>query len=193
MRSLYTIALLYIGVSVFAIIRGPPPMEYETRLDTPAYQASDYPYSAERWFLFNRQYCNQTEADVYLHHYPPPSGDPDTPVYVAACFALAGQLDDAKEVIDRLGAKRRMKVAATIYEVVDPVQVSHPSAAPLMELVLEYWPSHQLALYYAGMARLELGDDRVARRHLETFLEYHAESPALARQVRRALRSLDRR
>ncbi|HIF22582.1 MAG TPA: hypothetical protein EYQ27_11915 [Gemmatimonadetes bacterium] len=44
--------------------------------------------------------------------------------------------------------------------------VGHPAAdagddvaaGPLMELVVEFWPSHYMALYHAGAPRFEAGD-----------------------------------
>jgi hypothetical protein len=60
--------------------------------------------------------------------------------------------------------------------------VGHPAAdagddvaaGPLMELVVEFWPSHYMALYHAGAPRFEAGDPARAELYLSRFLqEYH--------------------
>ena len=48
------------------------------------------------------------------------------------------------------------------------------AAGPLMELVVEFWSNHYMALYHAGAARFELGDHEVAEGYLERFLVEYA-------------------
>ena len=45
------------------------------------------------------------------------------------------------------------------------------AAGPLMELVVEFWPNHYMALYHAGTARFEAGDAPRAKDYLECFLQ----------------------
>jgi cytochrome c-type biogenesis protein CcmH/NrfG len=45
------------------------------------------------------------------------------------------------------------------------------SAGPLMELVVEFWPNHYMALYHAGAAAFERGEHGPAWNYLERFLE----------------------
>ncbi len=48
------------------------------------------------------------------------------------------------------------------------------AAGPLMELVVEYWPNHYMALYHAGAAAFERGDHEPAWDYLERFLVEYA-------------------
>ncbi len=58
-------------------------------------------------------------------------------------------------------------------------EVGHPAAdagddvgaGPLMELVVEFWPNHYMALCHAGDASFEVGDAPRARDYLERFLQ----------------------
>ena len=51
-----------------------------------------------------------------------------------------------------------------------------PEQSPIMELVVEFWPAHYMALYHAGAAEAGLGQTDLARKNLKAFLElYHAE------------------
>jgi outer membrane protein assembly factor BamD (BamD/ComL family) len=45
-----------------------------------------------------------------------------------------------------------------------------------MELVVEFWPNHYMALYHAGAARYDRGDYPAARGYLARFLQqYHVQ------------------
>lgn len=50
------------------------------------------------------------------------------------------------------------------------------SAGPIMELVVDYVPTHYMALYHAGMAEYMLGQRDIARRTIEAFLEIYKEN-----------------
>ena len=47
------------------------------------------------------------------------------------------------------------------------------SAGPIMELVVDYMPTHYMALYHAGMAEYMLGQYPIARKNLQSFLEIY--------------------
>jgi hypothetical protein len=92
--------------------------------------------------------------------------------YHAACFALAGRIDDARRIIDRLAPKDRHRAAGIVFDVGHPVADAGDdrAAGPIMELVIDYWSNHYMALYHAGMAEYMLGQYDLATRNLEQFL-----------------------
>ena len=96
----------------------------------------------------------------------------------AACFALAGRIDDARRIIDRLSADERLRAVAIVFDIGHPVADAGDdrSAGPIMELVIDYWPNHYMALYHAGMAEYMLGQRDLATRNLEAFLELYHEN-----------------
>jgi hypothetical protein len=50
------------------------------------------------------------------------------------------------------------------------------AAGPLMELVVEFWPNHYMALYHAGAAAFERAELEKAEGYLTRFLaEYDVE------------------
>src|SRR5690242_18995801 len=54
--------------------------------------------SGAQWFAAMKPYCNQVEVDVRERYSPPPATS-DGPGYAAACFALAGKIDRARQII----------------------------------------------------------------------------------------------
>ena len=50
------------------------------------------------------------------------------------------------------------------------------SAGPIMALVVEFWPTHYMALYHAGASEAALGSNAAAREHLARFLELYHEN-----------------
>ena len=66
--------------------------------------------------------------------------------------------------------------SAIVFDIGHPVADAgdDQSAGPIMELVVEFWPNHYMALYHAGASEFILGQPDLARQHLEAFLEnYH--------------------
>lgn len=129
------------------------------------------------WFAGVRGHCNSVEIDTWMGWQPAPP-TPEGEMYKAACYALAGRIDQARGVIDGLPADLRYQAAGVVF------QVGHPAAdagddvaaGPLMELVVEFWPNHYMALYHAGAARFERGEYDGAKDYLTRFLaEYQAD------------------
>ncbi len=60
-----------------------------------------------------------------------------------------------------------------VFTVVHPVADAgdDEAAGPMMELVVEFWPNHYMALYHAGAARFETGDHGAAEGYLNRFLD----------------------
>lgn len=127
------------------------------------------------WFAASRAHCNPVEASVYLHNSTPPGGDAGKP-YVAACFALAGKLDQARAAIDSLPLPQQGEAANLVFGVVHPIADAGDdmAAGPVMEFVLEYTPSNFMALYHAGMSAYGKGDKARAKRRLREFLLFYS-------------------
>ena len=80
-------------------------------------------------------------------------------MHEAACYALAGRIASAREVILTLPEEMRYRAAGVVFEAGHPAADAGDdvAAGPLMELVVEFWPNHYMALYHAGAARFEQG------------------------------------
>lgn len=157
------------GVAGVALLNAPRPTGLiEPPIPLPAVEA---PPDAIGWFDSVRQHCNPVEVETYLSWQPAPPS-PDGDMYKAACLALAGRVNRAREVIDALPPGLRLPAASVVFDVGHPAADAgdNVAAGPLMELVLEYWPRHYMALYHAGAARFELGDYDVAEGYLKRFL-----------------------
>ena len=128
------------------------------------------------WFRQVKPYCNSVEVQTVASRMAPPATVAGAG-YHAACFALAGRIDDARRIIDRLSPSDRYKAAGIVFDVGHPVADAGDdrSAGPIMELVVDYWPNHYMALYHAGMAEYMLGQRDLARHNLEEFLKYYHE------------------
>ena len=126
------------------------------------------------WFEQAKPFCNGVEAKAYLRATPYP-GDWDGAAHGAACLALAGHLDDARQIIDGLEGDQRWRAAGVVFDVGHPAADAGDdmAAGPLMELVVEFWPNHYMALYHAGVARYEGGDEPGGRDLLERFLSHY--------------------
>ena len=76
--------------------------------------------------------------------------------------------------------------------------VAHPvadagddlSAGPIMELVVEFWPNHYMALYHAGISNYELSHHDAARRYLKEFLHYYDQNDGWRSNAIAVLRDL---
>ena len=129
---------------------------------------------AQRWFSRSKANCNSVEVDVLLRRAPAPSST-EGAGYTAACYALAGRIEQARAVIDDLPGRERYAAAGIVFEVGHPVADAgdDASAGPIMELVVDYWPNHHMALYHAAMAEYGLGQNDRVRKHLAEFLDLY--------------------
>lgn len=132
---------------------------------------------ADEWFRRARPYCNEVEVRVLQRQSAPPATTAGAG-YHAACFALAGQIDEARRIIDALPPNDRYVAAGIVFDVGHPVADAGDdrSAAPIMELVIDYWPNHYMALYHAGMAEYMLGQRELAKKNLTAFLRLYREN-----------------
>lgn len=130
------------------------------------------PEDAREWFRSIRQFCNPVEVETRLRWQPAPGSEQGV-MHEAACYALAGKVDLARSSIERLPADRRYHAAGVVFEAGHPAADAGDeiAAGPLMELVVEFWPNHYMALYHAGSSRYQSGDYEAAQRYLTRFLE----------------------
>jgi thioredoxin-like negative regulator of GroEL len=133
------------------------------------------------------------EVEVALRQRPAPGGVEGT-AYAAACLALAGKVDRARVLIDGLPATDRARAAGVVFEVAHPVADAGDdrAAGPIMEMVVQYWPNHYMALYHAGMSEYALGQAEPARRNLTEFLKLYHEDDGWRRSAVEALGHLAR-
>jgi tetratricopeptide (TPR) repeat protein len=130
---------------------------------------------ADAWFAAARPYCNPVEVESRLGRNAAPATERGT-MNEAACYALAGKIDQARAAIERLPESRRYAAAGAVFAAGHPAADAgdNLAAGPLMELVIEYWPNHHMALYHAGTAAWERGDHPAAQRYLTDFLGEYA-------------------
>lgn len=141
----------------------------------PRIVGSQVPEAADAWFQAVRPFCNPVEVETRLRGRPAPRtahGD----MYKAACYALAGRVDRAREVIEGLPESQRHLAAGVVFDAGHPAADAGDdiAAGPLMELVVDYWPNHYMALYHAGAARFQAGSHEAAQLYLERFLEEYS-------------------
>ena len=124
------------------------------------------------WFADMKPYCNGVEVETRLNQTPAPSSL-EGASYSAACFALAGKIEKARAIILDLPHDDQWRAAAVVFTVVHPVADAgdDEAAGPMMELVVEFWPNHYMALYHAGAARFETGDHGAAEGYLNRFMD----------------------
>ena len=178
-RKIYLLGLLYVGLSLVYLMRFPEPVEIIDDLPfTVTLTAEDAlsadPTDAASWFCSMKAYCNPVEVDSRLTWSPAPRSADGT-AYEAACFALAGRMDSARERILQLPEDQRWSAAGVVFNVGHPVADAGDdlAAGPIMELVVDFWPNHYMALYHAGAARYALGNHGAAHKYLVSFLEYY--------------------
>jgi len=147
---------------------------------------------AAEWFRRVKPYCNTVEVSNIQSRMPAPR-TVEGAGYSAACFALAGRIDDARRAIDALAERDRPRAANIVFEIGHPVADAGDdrSAGPIMELVVDYIPNHYMALYHAGMAEYMLGQRDLSRRNLTQFLAYYSIEDGWRGNAKEILRRLD--
>jgi hypothetical protein len=169
--------------ALVVVMRRPTPARVELAVavprPAPVTPRADPPHvtTGAEWFRQVKPNCNAVEVTVLQRGTPPPQTT-EGAGYHAACFALAGKIDDARRIIDSLEPAERNAAAAIVFDVGHPVADAGDdrSAGPIMELVVHYWPTHYMALYHAGMAEYMLGQRDLARHNLEEFLKYYQQN-----------------
>src|SRR5262245_3343919 len=95
--------------------------------------------AAGEWFAQVKPFCNAVEVEVRQQHLPAPA-TVEGAGYSAACYALAGKIDRARDVIDHLEPDDRSTAAGIVFSVGHPVADAgdDQSAGPIMRLVVSY-------------------------------------------------------
>ena len=179
----------YVAICVALILRAnraPEPTHVEPALVPSGAITAD----ASEWFRRVKPYCNSVEIG-FVRGTPAPAGV-EGAGFEAACFALAGRIDDSRRIIDRLSPDERVNAAGIVFEVGHPIADAGDdrAAGPIMELVVDYWPNHYMALYHAGMAEYMLGQSALARKNLEAFRKIYTENDGWRRNADDVLRRL---
>ena len=187
-RPLYLLGFGYLAICGAVVLRhraGP--------LIAPAHGSvtPSFGGSAGEWFAAIKPYCNAVEVDLVQRQHPAPSTLEGRGLS-AACYALGGKIDLARGVIDRLAAADRYQAAGIVFNVAHPVADAGDdrSAGPIMELVVDYWPNHYMALYHAGMSEYALEQPELARKHLTAFLANYNQNDGWTRNARDVLARL---
>jgi tetratricopeptide (TPR) repeat protein len=171
LRFLYLAGIGYLAICLAALAFRPatPPTHSGGGLIAPGGRGD-----GGTWFAGIKPFCNSVEVGTAQQRNPAPSS-PDGQGYSAACYALAGRIDQARTVIERLSARDRSYAAAIVFGVGHPVADAgdDKSAGPIMELVIEFQPDNYMALYHAGMSEYVLGQPDPAAKHLRRFLELY--------------------
>ena len=173
-RALYAAGWGYVALCGLVLLTrsGPAPIP---RGGEPPAPPAPFRGAAGEWFAQIKPFCNAVEVEVRQQHLPAP-GSVEGAGYSAACYALAGKIDRAREVIDRLDRGDRSTAAGIVFQIGHPVADAgdDQSAGPIMRLVVTYQPQNYMALYHAGMSEYILGQKDLAKTHLTRFLDlYH--------------------
>ncbi|HET9034971.1 MAG TPA: serine/threonine-protein kinase [Myxococcaceae bacterium] len=144
------------------------------------------------WLNRVRPRCNAVEALQVMLRDPPPA-TPEGAGAGAACLALGGKMDAARTLIVALPVGQRALATGVVFEAGHPAadMGDDVSAAPIMKLVLEFWPENYQALYHAGMSEYALGRPSDARPLLEKFLELYTRDDGFTRAAKQALKRID--
>jgi hypothetical protein len=126
-----------------------------------------------------------------MAHQPPPAGTQGTGLG-AACFALGGKMSQARGLIDSVPQSERYRAVGIVFDVAHPIadQGDDESTAPIMKLVVDYWPNHFMALYHLGVAEYGAGDMTAAKDHLERFLALYSQPNGFTFTAQRALKAI---
>ena len=173
-RGLYAAGVGYLALCGLAVAKSRAPAPGDGEPGTSP-SPSAYAGAGGEWFGQVKPFCNAVEVEVRQQHLPAPSGV-EGAGYSAACYALAGKIDRAREVIDHLASGDRSRAAGIVFEIGHPVADAgdDQSAGPIMRLVVSYQPGNYMALYHAGMSEYILGQRDFARTHLQRFLELYS-------------------
>jgi hypothetical protein len=190
----YTVAAAFLAIAALAASRG-------LELRGAGHEPTPFPApgvlpggTGAEWFQAVRPFCNTVEVEVALAQYPPPAGQSGW-VYAAACYALAGKIERAREFLLRVDAAERWQAAGIVFEIAHPIadMGDDESAGPIMELVVEFWPNHYMALYHAGAAAYGLERWEAARTYLKAFRTAYQVDDGWRTAAAEMLRNLGRR
>jgi hypothetical protein len=184
-----------VRISIGVLVAGLPLWLLLTRMDAaahaPVHAASAVGSPAARWMARAKPSCNPVEVARSMTRSPPPDGW-EGAGYGAGCWALAGKIGEARALLDRVDADQRWRAAGIVFDLAHPVADSGDdvAAGPIMNLVLESWPNHYMALYHAGMSDHALGNGTRARTHLSEFLRLYSNEDGFRHNAQKVLAQL---
>ncbi|WP_019508043.1 serine/threonine-protein kinase [Pleurocapsa sp. PCC 7319] len=194
-NSLVTAGLAFMGtvlimLSIFSNLKPATETSVVKQPDTNQTQKSLT--EEQQWFKSIKSRCNSVEVITAMRN----TTYPQTPKgvgYAASCYALAGRLDLADRVIQKLPENQRVYAAAVVFDIGHPVADSGDdrSAGPIMELVLRYWADNYMALYHAGMSAYVLDDYAQATTHLQEFLRIYQRQDGWTNKAKNALSRME--
>lgn len=191
-RPRFAIAMagvLAVGMLVMSsLAREPASAAVQPSLAQPAAVSGN---PAEQWFARAKPYCNPVYVSQFISRNPPVAGWQGAG-YAAGCWALAGKIEEARKLLDRVPEAERWRAAGIVFNLGHPVADAGDdvAAAAIMNLVLESWPNNYMALYHAGMSDYVLGNRDRARGHLAEFLKLYATEDGFRRNAKEALAKL---
>lgn len=146
------------------------------------------------WFRAVKPSCNPVEVELLMERRPPPDGFQGT-AYGAGCLALAGQIQGSREMLLSLPPEERWRAAGVVFDLAHAVADAgnEVAAGPVMELVVEFWPNHYMALYHAGASSFRRGEPDRAGDYLERFLEHYGRDDGWRRSALAMLAELGAR
>jgi serine/threonine protein kinase len=146
---------------------------------------------AMQWFAAAKPFCNPVEVGQFMSRRPAAPGW-DGAGYAAGCWALAGKIDEARSALRGVPEPDRWRAAGIVFDLAHGVADAGDdlAAGPIMNLVLESWPNHFMALYHAGMSDYTLGHGARARTHLVQFLELYKNEDGFRRNAQQAFAKL---
>lgn len=195
MRALYAIGLLFIALCGGLVWLGVQPVP--TALAAGPAELAPHPVSrlsGPQWFQQMKPFCNPVEVETRVRFQPPPAGYEGV-AYGAGCFALAGKIARARELLLTLETGQRRMAADVVFELAHPVADAgdDASAGPIMGLVVEFSTDNYMALYHAGASEFALGQRDLSRTHLLRFLELYSPEDGWRGNARAMLAKLDGR
>jgi serine/threonine protein kinase len=142
----------------------------------------------QQWFKDIKPSCNSVEVVTAMNGKPYPPTHQGAG-FAASCYALAGKIDLADQVIQRLPINNRGQAVAIVFDIGHPVADAgdDKSAGPIMEMVVRYWPSNYMALYHAGMSSYVLGDYPKSTQQLQEFLKIYQQPDSWTAKAKNAL------
>lgn len=188
-------------VLAFVMILGPPARRVLSTDETTVAQVATVrspdapvppqapPATPADWFASIHTKCTPANVQLAVDLSRPPEGTIATG-YEAACFAIAADRSKARALILGLPEGTRLEAASVVFNVAQAMveRGQEMAAGPLMELVLEFWPNHYVALFEAGVTRYTEGDYTHARIYLQRFLDVYVQDD---QRSQRAMRMID--
>lgn len=149
------------------------------------------PATPREWYDRIRPDCTPANVRLSVDLHRPPEGTEGVG-YEAACFAVASDVPKARALILGLPENDRLQAASVVFDVAQAMvgQGQETAAGPLMELVVEFWPNHYVALYEAGVTRYAEGDYTHARIYLNRFLAVYAQRDDRSDRARRMVQEM---